>query len=152
MTGQTSSSDFPTTPGAFDRSFNDGYHDAFVVKLNQTGNALAYATFLGGTDLDEGYGIAVDEVGHAYVIGCTRSSNFPTTLGAFDTSFNGGSVYFGEDAFVVKLEPAGSALAYATFLGGSDDDFGTAIAVDGVGSAYVTGLDLVQRLSCGTGI
>ena len=86
-----------------------------MVKLNPAGSALAYATFLGGSGDDYGYAIAVDGAGSAYVTGETRSSDFPTTPGAFDTSYNGGYA----DAFVAKLNPAGSGLAYATFLGGS---------------------------------
>ena len=116
VTGGTKSSDFPTTPGAFDTSYNGGNCDAFVVKLNPAGSGLAYATFLGGSGGDYGYGIAVDGTGSAYVTGGTSSTDFPTTPGAFDTSYNGSC----GDAFVVKLNPAGSGLAYATFLGGSD--------------------------------
>jgi hypothetical protein len=86
--GETWSSDFPTTPGTFDPSFN-GNSDTFVVKLNATGSALTYATFLGGSGCDAGYGIAIDSSGAAYVTGDTYSSDFPTTPGAFDTSYNG---------------------------------------------------------------
>ena len=114
VTGYTYSTDFPTTPGAFDTSYNGGC-DAFVAKLNPAGSGLAYATFLGGSGSDYGYGIAVDGAGNAYVTGYTGSTDFPTTPGAFDTSYNGGYC----DAFVVKLNPAGSGLVYATFLGGS---------------------------------
>ncbi|MCX6029592.1 MAG: SBBP repeat-containing protein, partial [Chloroflexi bacterium] len=134
VTGYTLSSDFPTTPGAFDSSFNGGSYDAFVVKLNPAGSGLAYATFLGGSSDDFGSSIAVDGAGSAYVTGDTNSSDFPTTPGDFDTSYNGG-----DDAFAVKLNPTGSALAYAIFLGGSGDDYGNAIAVDAAGSAYVMG-------------
>jgi hypothetical protein len=142
VTGQTasfdsSSSDFPTTPGAFDTSFN-GVRDAFVTKLNSSGSALIFSTFLGGTNGAGGLGIAVRE-GRAYVTGETSSTDFPTTPGAFDTSFNGNG-----DVFVTKLNAAGSRLAYSTFLGGTNQDFGSAlagmgIAVDGEGRAYVTG-------------
>jgi len=134
ITGYTWSSDFPTTAGAFDTGFNGYYYDAFVVKLNAAGSALTYATFLGGSSLDEGLGIAVDTSGAAYITGYTWSSDFPTTAGAFDTSSNGDY-----DAFVVKLNAAGSALAYATFLGGSYDDEGLGIAIDTSGAAYVMG-------------
>jgi Beta-propeller repeat len=97
LTGSTSSADFPTTPGAFDRTFN-GFDDAFVTKLNRSGSALIYSTFLGGTSRDLGGAIAVNEEGRAYVTGETQSANFPTTPGAFDTTFNGA-----QDAFVTKL-------------------------------------------------
>ncbi len=135
VTGYTRSSDFPTTPGAFDPTYNGGYWgDAFVAKLNAAGSALEYATFLGGSSRDQGYGIAVDGAGRAYVMGYTESSDFPTTPSAFDPTHNGNG-----DAFVAKLNAAGSALEYATFLGGSYDDLGSAIVVDGEGRAYVTG-------------
>lgn len=135
VAGETWQPDFPTTPGAFDTTYNggSGYGDAFVAKLNATGTALDYATFLGGYDGDSGRGIALRE-GSAFVTGFTRSPNFPTTAGAFDTSQNG--TY---DSFVVKLNPAGSALAYATFIGGGDHDTSYGIAVDAVGNAYAAG-------------
>jgi hypothetical protein len=97
VTGDTNSADFPTTPWAFDETYNGG-GDAFVVKLDAAGTALAYATFLGGSVNDYGTGIAVDGSGAAYVTGDTNSADFPTTLGTFDETHNGG-----DDAFVVKL-------------------------------------------------
>ena len=116
VSGVTLSSSFPTTPGAFDPSYNGGTcrtppntypcHDAFVAKLNPTGSALEYATFLGGSDDDQAFDIAIDEAGNAYVTGVTNSTNFPVTPGAFDTSYNGGTY----DGFVAKLNPTGSAL------------------------------------------
>jgi hypothetical protein len=133
VTGSTYSSDFPTTTGAFDTSHNGSY-DAFVVKVNAGGTGLTYATFLGGSAADYGRGITVDGAGSVYATGSTQSSDFPITAGAFDTSHNGGY-----DAFVVKVSAAGTGLAYATFLGGSDWDWGYAITVDGAGNAYVTG-------------
>lgn len=138
VAGGTASSDFPTTPGAFDRSFNgDVLRDAFVVKLNPEGSGLTYATLLGGSGDDSSLGIAVDGAGSAFVTGGTHSDNFPTTPGAFDTSYNG-ITYYGE-AFAVKLNPTGSELTYATFLGGGRVDYGIGIAVDSAGSAYVAG-------------
>jgi hypothetical protein len=134
VTGFTDSTDFPTTAGAFDASANGG-DDAFVTKLDPAGSGLAYSTYLGGSDNDLGYGIAVDSTGAAYVTGLTGSTDFPTTAGAFDMSANGGF-----DAFVTKLSPTGSSLAYSTNLGGSDAERGFGIAVDSAGSAYVTGL------------
>jgi hypothetical protein len=96
VTGYTYSADYPTTPGAFDTSHNSGT-DAFVTKLNAVGSALEYSTFLGGTSGDGDYGIAV-RGSRAYVTGGTASSDYPTTRGAFDRTFNGI-----EDAFVTKL-------------------------------------------------
>jgi hypothetical protein len=94
---------------------------------------LSYSTYLGGSFDDIGYGIAVDSAGNAYVTGYTESANFPTANPR--QSANGG----GRDAFVAKLNAAGSVLAYSTYLGGSNDDYGYGIAVDSAGNAYVTG-------------
>jgi hypothetical protein len=134
VTGETWSSDFPTTPGAFDPTYNGGQFDTFVAKMNAAGSGLIYAAFLGGGQGDSGSGIAVDRAGAAYVTGATSSSDFPTTAGAFDRTPNGGA-----DAFVVKVNVAGSGLVYATFLGGSVWDEGYGIVVDRTGAAYVTG-------------
>jgi hypothetical protein len=134
VTGQTTSPDFPTTPGAFDTTF-DGGIDVFVTKLSSSGSGLVYSTYIGGTGGDYCYGVAVDATGAAYVTGSTASSNFPTTPGAFDTTFDGG----GSDAFVTKLNASGSGLVYSTYIGGTGNDDGTGIAVDATGAAYVTG-------------
>jgi hypothetical protein len=137
VTGVTTSSNFPTTAGAFQTS-NHGYAEAFVTKLNTAGSALVYSTYLGGSGGDIGDGIAVDASGSAYVTGYTRSTDFPTTAGAFQTTKRGG----GYNAFVTKLNAAGSALVYSTYLGGSgglNGDSGNGLAVDAAGSAYVTG-------------
>ncbi len=133
VTGYTYSSNFPTTSGAYDQTHNGG-SDVFVVKLNSNGSSLIYSTFIGGSSYDYGYGLAVDGSGHAYVTGYTYSSNFPTTSGAYDQTHNGS-----DDVFVVKLNSSGSGLMYATFLGGSNDDRGYGLAVDGSGHAYVAG-------------
>ena len=95
---------------------------------------LAYSTYLGGGDLDSGSGIAVDAAESAYVTGVTYSADFPTTAGAFDTSFGGAT-----DGFVTKFAPSGASLAYSAYLGGSDGEGEDGIAVDAAGSAYVTG-------------
>ena len=137
VAGVTGSADFPTTVGAFDSTINDGgFRDAFVAKLGADGASLLYSTFLGGNDSDGARGITIDNLGSAYVTGFSYSNNFPTTPGAFDTTFNGGSA----DVFVAKLDAAGSALLYSTALGGAaGNDFGVAIAIDAAGAAYVTG-------------
>ena len=139
VTGITASAtNFPTTAGAFQTTLGGG-SDAFVTKLNPTGTALIYSTFLGGSDFDTGVGIAVDASGNAYVTGSTASTNFPTTAGAFQTTLagpGGGSL---TDAFVTKLNPTGTALVYSTYLGGRDFDNGEEVAVDAAGNAYVTG-------------
>src|SRR5439155_446811 len=97
--------------------------------------SLSYSTYLGGDGFDEGRGIAVDATGHAYVTGFTDSTNFPTTTGVFQTTFAEGS----GDAFVTQLNPAGSALVYSTYLGGSGFDTGLGLALGAGGTAYVTG-------------
>ena len=142
VTGQTKSSNFPTTGGAFDRTFNIAncprcgidQEDTFVTKLNAAGSALVYSTFIGGTDMDDARGIAVDGAGNAYVIGETASRDFPTTAGAFNRVHSGAY-----DVFVTKLNATGSALAYSTFLGGTQVDDGERIAVDAGGNAYAMG-------------
>jgi hypothetical protein len=137
VTGNTNGSwDFPTTAGAFDTS-SPGY-DAFVTKLNATGSGLLYSTYLGGDGGDGANAIAVDASGAAYVTGFTFATNFPTTAGAFDTSF-GSANNGGTDAFLTKLNASGSGLLYSTYLGGAGDDSGTGIALDASGAAYVTG-------------
>src|SRR5439155_1727170 len=111
VTGFTSSTDFPTTAGAF-QTANAGQmqpQDVFVTKLDPTGSTLVYSTYLGGRNGSDGAArIAVDTFGNAYVAGITSSSDFPTTPGALQTTFGGV-----EDAFVTKLNPLGSALVYS---------------------------------------
>ncbi len=129
--GYTESTNFPVA-NAF-RATHAGDRDAFVSKFSSTG-ALAYSTYLGGSGRDEGYGIAVGSGGEAYVTGHTGSSNFPVA-NAFRPTFGGGSY----DAFVTKFSASGTTAMYSTFLGGSSDDYGTAVAVDGSGQAFVAG-------------
>jgi hypothetical protein len=133
VTGAASSSNFPTSPGTFQTS-SAGLTDAFVTKLNPSGSALIFSTYLGGKGYDYSYGIALDSSGHAYVTGFTGSSNFPTTAGAFQASLAGGG-----NTFVTKLNPGGSALVYSTYIGGTSYDWGRGIAVDPSGDAYMTG-------------
>ncbi len=130
VTGYTKSSDFPTL--AASQYSLQGISDAFVTKLNAAGNALVYSTYLGGNDDDAGVAISVDDLGNAYVIGRTESSDFPTE-GEYQ-SYQGG-----KDVFVTKLNGTGNTLVYSTFLGGEGGDFGACIAVDPYGSAYITG-------------
>ena len=131
VTGVTWSTNFPTQ-NAYQGTYG-GNGDAFVTKLNPSGS-LVYSTYLGGSDWDEGYGIAVDSSGNAYVAGWTKSTGFPTQ-NAFQRTFGGGIL----DAFVTKLNPSGS-LVYSTYLGGSRADWGNGIAVDSSGNACVTGV------------
>ncbi len=131
ITGFTFSTDFPRM-NAFQPSFG-GFFDGFVTKLSATGNTLVYSTFLGGNDSDQGFGIAVDTSGNAYVAGQTASANFPT-VNAFQSTFLGGN-----DGFVTKFSPTGSSLVYSTFLAGSDSDQVRGIAIDTSGNAYIAG-------------
>ena len=142
VTGVTESTNFPVInalqQGYAGKATVNGPGDAFVVKLNASGSALVYSTYLGGTGDDNALGIAVDLPGNAYVTGWTTSANFPSA-NAFQNAFGGGPT----DTFVAKLNPDGSALGYSTYLGGNGID-GDAngrggIAIDSAGSAYVTG-------------
>ena len=133
VTGSTDSSNFPTTPGAF-QSVNAGGLDAFVTELNTTGNALAYSTYLGGSGTDFATRIAVDAAGNASVVGLTGSSNFPTSADAIQSSYGGNN-----DAFVTRVNPTGTALVFSTYLGGSSPEIGLSVALDAVGSIYVSG-------------
>ena len=132
VTGLTGSTDFPTL-NPIRATYGGGLSDGFVTKLDPSGSALVYSTYLGGNGNDYGERIVVDSSGNAYITGITESTNFPTSLNPFQPS-NAGDA----DAFVTKLGSYG-ALVYSTYLGGSDWDGGLAIAVDDSGSAYVTG-------------
>lgn len=143
VTGRTNSDNFPTTAGAFQETYHHGNMDAFITKLNGDASALVYSTYLGGSGYDFGHGIALDAQGNAYVTGGSASFDFPTTPGAFQTDNKGPIQAFegGGDAFVVKLNAAGSALGFSTLLGGLNfRDEGHALALDAQGNVYVTGL------------
>jgi hypothetical protein len=141
LTGDTYSTDFPTTPNAV-QLYNHGQGDIFVSKLNPGGWGLVYSTLLGGSDTDQADGVAVDSSGNAYVTGFTRSADFPTVsplqkiLGIFGASSCGGISC--ADALVLKLRSSGQ-LVYSTYLGGSGSESGWAIAVDSSGQAYLAG-------------
>jgi hypothetical protein len=131
VTGYTSSTDFPTANPV--QAANGGNDDAFIVKLNAAGSALVYSTYLGGSSLDQGLGIAVDASGNAYIVGTTLSANFPTA-NPFQVTYG-----LNQDAFVAKLSAAGPTLVYSTYFGGTNADAGRGIAVDTRGNAYITG-------------
>lgn len=133
VVGTTGSTNFPTqNPLQF---ANAGSADVFVLKLNAAGSALVYSTYLGGSGLDRGLDIAVDSTGNAYLTGDTFSTNFPTVNPVQPANGGGG----GTDAFMTKLNAAGSTLVYSTYLGGSGSEVGQGLAVDGAGSAYAVG-------------
>ena len=136
VAGFTHSSNFPNTTGAYDPIHN-WVDDIFVFKLDPTGSSLIYSTFVGGNSYEHCYGhsLAIDSSGNAYVTGHTKSTDFPNTTGAYDTSYNGG----GEDVFVFKLNQTGSKLLYSTFVGGSNLEWGWAISIDSSNNVYLTG-------------
>jgi len=131
VTGHTYSTDFPTENPY--QGMSAGVYDAFVAKLSADGTALVYSTYLGGSDSDHGYAIAVDSAGCAYVTGHTSSTDFPTE-NPYQGTYAGGG-----DAFVAKLSADGTALVYSTYLGGGHLDYGFGIAVDSAGCVYITG-------------
>ncbi len=146
VTGRTIGMDFPVTAGALKTAHDRdtglagsidpvllSFTDAFVTKLNPTGTALVYSSYLGGGGDDTGSGIKVDAAGNAYVVGATRAGNFPTS-NPTQANLGGGS-----DAFIAKLNQDASALVYSTYVGGTSDDTGKAIAIDESGNVYVAG-------------
>ena len=143
VTGSTTSTDFPRVNALQAAKGAGATSDAFVTKLNPAGNGLVYSTYLGGGAADEGFGIAVDGAGNAYVAGSTASTNFPVA-NAFQATKGAGTT---TDAFVAKLDPAGSALVFSTYLGGAEADAARAIALDAAGDAYVAGAAASTGLS-----
>ena len=133
LTGWTNSTDFPRL-NPVQTTYRGGAYDVFVTQLSASGSALVYSTYLGGSDWDQAQSIAVDDQGNAYITGQTSSLDFPV-LNAFQPTLGG----FGNDAFVTKLNPTGSALVYSTYLGGSATDNGYRIAVGADGGVAVTG-------------
>jgi uncharacterized repeat protein (TIGR01451 family) len=133
VTGFTSSGDFPTANPL--QPFKAGDFDVFITRLNSTG-ALVYSTYFGGSAGEVGLGVAADRSGNAYVVGQTQSLNFPIA-NPVQSILSGGAQ--GRDAFALKLNAAGSAVSYSTYLGGSGVDQAYAVAVDSNGNAFVTG-------------
>jgi hypothetical protein len=134
ITGSTESPSFPTTSGAYDRTYN-GMRDVFVSKLSPSGDDLVWSTFIGGDDWDDAWALDLDAEGDAVVTGSTWSWDFPTTEFAFDQSH---SQRF-DDVFVAKLSLSGNELLWSTFLGGDWDEYGRAVDIDGEGNPVVTG-------------
>jgi hypothetical protein len=133
VTGLTNSAGFGFAPTGFQKTFA-GQGDAFVAKLTTTG-ALSYFTYLGGTHADAGTGIAVDPDGNAYVAGTTASVDFPTAGAVFQPTYGGGNT----DNFVAKISPDASSMIYSSYLGGTNAELATGIAVDTNRSAYISG-------------
>jgi hypothetical protein len=132
LTGWTASQDFPTNRALFGTNHSN-LRDAFVTKFDPSGTNLVYSTYLGGSATDEGWSIAADAAGNAFVVGRTASTNFPS-IQSVQTAFGGAM-----DAFAVKINPDGTALEYATYLGGGAADEARAVALDLEGTAYVVG-------------
>ncbi len=139
LVGTTNATNFPVTAGTV-QPINRGGVDLFVSKLNATGSALIYSSYLGGAQNEDASiglpGIAIDAAGNTYVSGATASRNFPVTAGAFQTTYGGGNF----DAFLAKIDPIGSTLVYSTYLGSATTDAATALAVDASGNAYLAGI------------
>lgn len=139
LSGCTHSSDFPTTLNAYDELYNGG-SDVFVSKISADGSEIIYSTFLGGSGDDYGdyntkyTAITLDGEKNIYLLGTTRSSDFPTTLNAYDQEYNGE-----EDIFIAKLSADGSELLYSTYLGGSGSEMGVKLVLDDANNAIVAG-------------
>lgn len=135
--GYTASNFFPTTAGVEDDSWNGGLYDGFVSKLTEDASAFVWSRYLGGSATDYGNALALDPIGDVFVTGQTESADFPTSVGAFDTSWNDG----GADAFVAKLRGLDGDLVWGSFLGGTDGYYetGFGIAIDAEGGAVVAG-------------
>lgn len=144
VTGRTASTNFPATAG-LDVTLG-GTDDAFVTKLSPAG-AVLWSTYLGGTGFEQGFGVAFDTAGSAvYVTGNTTSADFPST-GGFDTTLGGA-----QDAFLTKLAAATGALTWSTYVGGTGDESGSAVAADASGNAFVTGqTGSATSIASGTG-
>ena len=148
--GSTISSNFPTTTGVYDTSFNGGASDAFLLKFDSDLNNLLASTYLGGTKDDYIYSIVIDTGGNIYMCGDTGSSDFPTTTGAYDTSINNGSNYY--DGFVSKLDSGLTSLLASTYLGGSNSDHPRSVTKDSGGNIYVSGTTYSSDFPVTTGV
>ncbi|MBN1318030.1 MAG: hypothetical protein JXA42_21285, partial [Anaerolineales bacterium] len=134
-TGDTESTNFPTTVGAYNTDHNGGYYDVFVFKLSATGDSLVFSTFVGGSNDETGYAMAFDGDGNVIVTGETSSLDFTTTTGAYDTIYNGGH----SDSFIFKLAVGGNELLFSTFIGGNDSESGGSLALDQTENIVVMG-------------
>jgi hypothetical protein len=133
VTGVTASTNFPTTPTGYQPTYLGG-GDVFVTKFNSSGGGVLFSTYLGGSGLETPAQILLDASKDIFLVGSTTSINFPTTSGAFQQTYGGN-----QDAFLTELKPDGSALIYSTYIGGTGTDFGTALALDSSGNAFVAG-------------
>lgn len=150
VTGVTNSTDFYTSPEAFQFRNTSSYSNAFVTAISASGNAYIYSTYFGGNYREGGLGIALDSAGDAYLTGFSASPNFYTTKGAYQTTAAGGST-----PFVAKFDPTGSKVLYSTLIGGASyyggGDEGNAIVVDSLGEAYISGSVSIDNFPVTTG-
>lgn len=123
-----------TTSGSYDPTYNGGGEDGFILKFNNIGSSLVFSTFIGGTNAEYINSVKTDSLGTIYFAGYTYSGNFPTTLNAYDSSWNGGT-----DIVLGKLNSTGSNLSYSTFIGTTGYDYGNAVAIDNTGNMHLTG-------------
>jgi len=146
VAGHTNSPNFPTTPGAYDRTYYCCGWDGFAFKLNPQGSDLVYSTYFGGWDYEGGRCIAVDAEGQAIIGGDTTSNDFPTTTGAYDENYNGE-----RDGFILKMNADGSDLVYSSFLGGIDDDLVNDLNLLEDGRVWMTGYTFSQDFPTSSG-
>lgn len=135
ITGFTASNDYDLTTGAYQSIYGGGFSDVIVTKINSSGTGLIYSTYIGGSGDEYGYGLAVDASGNAYITGYTDSNNYDITVGAFQTTYGGGTY----DMFVSKLNSSGTGLLYSTFLGGNGSEIANSITIDANGNAFIVG-------------
>ncbi len=148
--GSTISSNFPTTSGIYDTSFNGGDSDAFLLRFNSDITNLLASTYLGGTKDDYIYSIDIGTDGNIYMCGDTGSSDFPTTTGVYDTSINNVSNYY--DGFVSKLDSGLTSLLASTYLGGSNSDHPRSLTIDNGGNIYISGTTYSSDFPVTTGV
>lgn len=149
LTGDTRSSDFPTTSMGYDPTFN-GAVDVFATKLSNDGTQLLLSTFLGGSDIERGNAIVLDDTGNVYLTGSVTSFDFPTTADAFDRTINSGGNF--SDIFVAKLDSSGTALSFSTYIGGSVFENAVSIALDLQNNVYLTGVTASLDFPTTTGV
>jgi flagellar hook capping protein FlgD/beta-propeller repeat-containing protein len=139
VSGWLTSTNFPTTPGCYDNSYNGYYYDSFISKLNNDLSNLIASTFLGGSSWEFIYGMCLDDNNNVYVTGHTSSTNFPTSASAYDRSYNSSSgANIGDDVFVTKLNNSLSAMEASTYLGGSQWENGWNVSLEN-NNVYVSG-------------
>lgn len=143
LTGQTSSSDFPTTSGCYQPSFGGGRTsawnsgDAFLTKMNPAGTGLVFSTYFGGAGDDVAYEINISPNKDIYIVGKTSSSNFPVTAGSIIFNYN---VLGATDGFIAKFNPSGNSLQYSKMMGGAGEDWFEGVYVNERDEAYVAGI------------